>query len=800
MLSCFRRYFVPIFLSVWCVYPVISQAQSLNRKAGFDQNWKFFKGDSGTKFTTTAYSDAAWQVVTIPHSASYDSTVYSSEENFYQGNCWYRKTFTCPSTFQRVFIEFEGAMQTADIWINGTFVGEHNNSGFTPFSYDISNYLVRGNSNLIALRLNNVKNDTIPPGDVGTAPDFLFFGGLSRDVWLRFKDSVYIPIYSQQIITPDTLTTSARVRAKTPVVNSSGTGVTATLVVTVFNASNTKVTADSSVQYLPANGNYTFNVVDTITNPSLWSPSTPSLYSVQSLVKVNGAVVDSVVEPLGVRWFKWSKTNGFYLNGSRLEIRGMCVHQFEGWVGYATSDERYYQTIKVLKNMGCNSIRCSHYPRPQAFYNACDKLGMLLYVEQPTWGWGNTPTASCWSRMDSCVKEMVTSARNHPSIYAWGMFNEPEEGADFSTNLKQLVATAHSLDSTRPTAEANIGGASGSGSVNGAITIPDIVGLNYMTSITYASNGRNTDTMPWVNTETRNDFYPACQRGSVLDLDTTLVQNSGDDNDYSEWEQMSYTTATSGQLAGGHFWCFKDYNSGANTDGYEGVVDRFTVPKTMYYMFRQNWTGAAPDYPRTGTATTIDLEADTNSLYASGSDYFLITAAMRDGNGRQIAADSAQVTFTISDPTKAAFFGGNLIKAYAGKAAGFLRTTMSAGTFTVTAAYPGLTSQTISLTTIPMPAESYYSGPVSVLGGRKIRSVDSYKLTVLATARGFSFRCPPAAGTFRIVDCEGRSAYVTSVQKGASLFVDHRTLARGLFYAVWEGGNQKVISRINNTY
>jgi hypothetical protein len=791
MFSKFRWYFVPFFLSVCLAYPAVSQAQTLIRKAGFDQNWKFFKGDSGDKFAATTYSDAAWQVVHIPHSTSYDSTTYTAETNRFQGTCWYRKTFTCPSTFQRVFIEFEGAMQISDLFINGDSVGEHINSGYTPFFYDITNHLVRGGSNVVALRLNNVNNSDVPPGNL--TPDYYLFGGLTRDVWLRFKDSVYIPIYSQQIITPDTLTTLARVRAKTPVMNSSGTAQTATLVVTVLNAANTRVDVDSASQSLPANSSYTFNVVDTITNPSLWSPSSPYLYSVQTLVKVGGVVVDSVVEPLGVRWFKWSATNGFYLNSSRYEIRGMCVHQFEAWVENATPNERYYQEIKVLKNMGCNSIRCSHYPRAQEFYNAADKLGILVYVEQPSWGWGFTPSTLCWSRMDSCVKEMVTSGRNHPCIYAWGMYNEPITGGNFTTSITPMVATAHLLDSTRPAAEANIEG------FNQAITVPDIAGLNYTQNTGgFTSNGINTNNMPWVGTESRANFYPYCPRGSKLDLDTTNTQNSAGNAAY-EWAQFSFTTATSGQLAGGHFWCFKDYNSADNTDGFEGVVDRFTVPKVMYWYFRNQWGAGAPDYPRPGTATKIDLEADTNSLNATGSDYFLITAAMRDANGRQIAGDSGQVTFTISSPTMATFFGGNSIQAYGGKAAGFLRTTTTAGTFTVKATYPGLPADSITLTTLAVPAETYTTTGTSVLA-QKAHPFEAYKLTVLAGVRGFTFHCPPSAGVLRIVDCDGRSVYSSAVQKNASLVVEHRTIGRGLYYAVWEGGNQKLVSRLNNTY
>ena len=551
---------MPLLLSACLSVSVFSQAQTLQRKAGFDQNWKFFKGDSGIKFSTVAYNDASWQVVNIPHSASYDSISVAAELNFFQGACWYRKKFMCPATAQKVFIEFEGAMQTSDLWINGDSIGEHNNSGYTPFCYDISSHLVRGGTNVVALRLNNVKSPDIPPG--GTSPDFNLYGGLSRDVWLRFKDSVYIPVNTQQIMTPNASATSAQIRARTIVANDAVAAKTAKVTITLFDAAQTSIVSQSAMQTIPAGVRDTFDITTAVfSNPHLWSPETPYLYSVQTLVSVNGVIVDSVVEPCGVRFFAWSAANGFSLNGSRYEIRGMCMHQFEAWVGNATSDERYCQTIKVLKNMGCNSIRCSHYPRAQAFYNAADKLGILLYVEQPSWGYGVTPTAICWARMDSCVKEMVMSGRNHPSIYVWGLYNEELDGGNFTPEMTILNNTAHSLDPTRPTAQANLGH-------NGALTVPDIAGLNYATSTKgYTCNGINSNNMPWVGTETRisSTFSAYSARGSLLDLDTSNdTGNIG--NAASEWNDFSFTLATSGQLAGGHFWCLKTIS----LSGYQG--------------------------------------------------------------------------------------------------------------------------------------------------------------------------------------------------------------------------------------
>jgi hypothetical protein len=502
--------------------------------------------------------------------------------------------------------------------------------------------------------------------------------------------------------------------------------------------------------------------------------------------------VDSVVEPCGVRWFQWS-AQGFYLNGARYEIKGMCLHQFEGWIGNAVPDSRYFQEIKMLKNLGCNSVRCSHYPRAQAFYDACDKLGMLLYVEQPSWGWGVTPVAACWTRMDSCTKEMVLSGRNHPSIYVWGLYNEPvpDPYVDFSPQITILNGMVKSLDTTRATATANIN-FSGYGAPNGwnpSYAIPDVLGLNYSTSHTNTAK-------PWLNTESRTGFYFVSSRGSALDLDTTnTTPGTGTAGD--EWSCMAYTLSTTGHLAGGHFWCFKDYNSPDNTTGFEGIVDRLTVPKTAFYMFRQNWAGIAPDYPRPGTATKIDLQADTTTLSATGADIFLLTVTMRDANNKQISTATGNVTFAVNPASAGTIFGGNTVAALAGRAGAFLRTTTTASTITVTAAYAGLTTALLTLTTLPV-AESYTEGPVSIQApaSPSVRSQE-YRLSVFRTSKGYLFHCPPAPGHLSIVSCQGKTLFCTNTGKSFFVPVNRRTIGHGLFYGVWENGVQRVTTPVN---
>jgi hypothetical protein len=799
-----------LFVSLCCAFPVLSQIvqpqvpDPLKRKANMNMNWHFYKGTPTGTPQALSYNDSGtgWSPVVVPHSCSYDSAPvvvtgqanWAAENGYYKGDCWYRKTFGVPASTKKLFIEFEGAMQVATVYINGTQVGQHINSGYTPFYYDITPYITRGVNNVVAVLLHNSIDAAaadIPPGTTTARPDYLLYSGLYRSVWLHAKDSVYIPIYSQHIQTANVSAASAQIHALTPVKNDRTTAQTVSVTVTLFDATQTSVgTPQTSSLSIPAATLDTFDMTTAaFANPHLWSPSNPYMYSVQTMVRVGGVVVDSVVEPCGFRWFTWATGSGgsFNLNGSRLEIRGMCVHQFEGWIENAVPDTRYWQEVKLLKNMGCNSVRCSHYPRAQAFYDACDKQGMLVYVEQPSWGWGYTPTALCWARMDSCVKEMVLAGRNHPSIYLWGLYNEPIVSGNFSSQIGVLNSMAHSLDTTRFTAEANIQ------TFNSAATVPDVEGLNYTTTGTAGA-------YRWLGTESRNTgtFSTSSYRGSSLDLDTTTDMTAG--TAYEEWTQMSFTLNTSGQLSGGHFWCFKEYNSPCNLSGGEGVVDRLTVPKTMFYMYRKYWTGLAPDYPRPVTATTIQLLCDTaGPLRANGADVFQLTTTLRDGAGHQSSTATGNVTYTVTPVNAGTIFGGNVQPAYAGRAGAFLRTTTTPGTITVTAAYAGLNTASITLTTLADTNMVPPFGATSVTTPALLLN-DAFKLRITSTAKGLVFQCPPAQGRLTVVNSLGKTVFGREVTRDASVFIRRGTFGPGLFYGIWEGSGNRVVSRLTVMY
>jgi hypothetical protein len=774
---------------------VILQAHARTSKgdALFNLNWKFITGNPANAQSPT-FNDASWQTVCVPHSASYDAPPPGdggcTECKHYQGDFWYRKSFLCPSNVKKVFIQFEGVMQTATVFVNGNQVGMHDNSGYTGFFFDISNSVTRGASTVIAVHGNVVYSTSIPPGGTGTsgAPDYLLYSGIYRNVRLLFKDSVYVPLRGQRITT-----TSSTIRALTNVNNDGAVSKSVTVACTVRNSGGASVGTATATQSVPANGAYAFDLSPTVSSPSLWSATTPTLYSVETMVSVGGAVVDSVVEKVGFRTYTWSAgtPGGLSVNGTRTELKGMCLAQFMGWIENAVPDSRFAKQVTMMKEMGVNSIRCSHYPRAEAFYRACDSVGMMVLVEAPNWGvnGGFANNAPFWANMYSCDSEMVLDGYNHPSIWGWSLFNEPSE-----TNLGPFFANesaiVHQFD---PVA--------GSGRVTlisnyaaNVIYPLDIFGLNYNTS--------NSTSIPIVNTEDYQNWMRDFIRGSAMDLDV-----GGSSEASAEVKQMTNDWSTSDKCGGAHFWCFQDYCSWRNTVGREGLVDRLWIPKNVYYMFKNSLTGGATDYWTNGTPATVDLKADLTTLKADGADISQIVATLRDASNKVVQPSAGcNITFAVTGPATL-FPGtgttGNLTSAsvtvQGGRAGALLRTTSTAGAITVTATSScGLSVATVNLTSTPV-TENITTPISSQQPALRSQGLDiSKQLAISYSGKNAIVNFPVGVEkTVRLLNCQGRTMATAMLKDGNKIVVDRSAMENGILYISWNINGHKILSMVN---
>ena len=391
-----------------------------------NDGWKFTKG-SPFEAQLTGCDDSSWETVNIPHTWN-DKDADDETPGFYRGPVWYRKQLFIDKSQEgrRAVIYFEGAYQEVRFYLNGQFVGEHK-GGYTRFCFDITPHLRYGQENLFAIYVNNVYNPNIPP----LSADFTFFGGIYRDVYLQFMNPVHIAANDYA---------SSGVYIRTPEVNNSAASVEITTLLTNDMSQPTEIRVENiicdadgkEVKKTQAEVKLAAGETKTdiskkikIDSPRLWDIDDPYRYMVYTRIldKRKGTLLDEVVNPLGLRWFKFDSEKGFFLNGKGRKLIGTARHQDYFQKGNALRDELHVQDVLLLKEMGGNYLRVSHYPQDPVIMEMCDKLGIVTSVEIPVVN-AVTETEEFLHNSVEMAKEMVRQDFNRPSVMIWGYMNE----------------------------------------------------------------------------------------------------------------------------------------------------------------------------------------------------------------------------------------------------------------------------------------------------------------------------------------------------------------------------------------
>jgi beta-galactosidase len=390
----------------------------------FSDGWKFYLGDaSGAQ--QTSFSDASWTNVYLPHTPRIELNYATS--SIYMGVCWYRKSFTPAPSFQgkKIYIEFGGAMQTAQVYLNGSLLAAHL-GGYTPFVLDISKSLNFGASNVLAVRLDNNPSASFPPGN--SNPDFLYFGGLYRDVYLHVLDSLHIsnallaniPGSGGIFVTYSSVSTaSATVQVATHVMNEYAAAKSCMVTTTLLDSNGTSVASNSSTeQNLAAGAASTFTQSLAVSGPHLWSPNTPYLYKLKSQVLSGSTLVDTCTTTIGIRTIAFTHSGGFQINGQRIIGRGANRHQAYPYLGNAAPISAQLRDALRMKQYGFNFVRMCHYVQSQGFVDACDKYGVLGMACLPGWQY-NAGTTDFTNNCEAALRAMVRCYRNHPSVVVY---------------------------------------------------------------------------------------------------------------------------------------------------------------------------------------------------------------------------------------------------------------------------------------------------------------------------------------------------------------------------------------------
>ena len=391
-----------------------------------NDGWKFTKG-SPFEAQLTGCDDSSWETVNIPHTWN-DKDADDETPGFYRGPVWYRKQLFIDKSQEgrRAVIYFEGANQEVRFYLNGQFVGEHK-GGYTRFCFDITSHLRYGQENLFAIYVNNVYNPNIPP----LSADFTFFGGIYRDVYLQFMNPVHIATNDYA---------SSGVYIRTPEVNNSAASVEITTLLTNDMPQATEIRVENiicdadgkevkktqaEVKLAAGETKADISKKIKIDSPRLWDIDDPYRYMVYTRIfdKRKGTLLDEVVNPLGLRWFKFDSEKGFFLNGKGRKLIGTARHQDYFQKGNALRDELHVQDVLLLKEMGGNYLRVSHYPQDPVIMEMCDKLGIVTSVEIPVVN-AVTETEEFLHNSVEMAKEMVRQDFNRPSVMIWGYMNE----------------------------------------------------------------------------------------------------------------------------------------------------------------------------------------------------------------------------------------------------------------------------------------------------------------------------------------------------------------------------------------
>lgn len=447
-------------------------SQINNRKILFDNNWLFTR-DSVIGAEQPGFNDSKWRKISLPHDWSVEDlpnqikdsivgpfhkgAIGASATGFMVGGTgWYRKKFVTEKLMENkngktVSILFDAVYMNADVWINGTHLGNHP-YGYTGFAYELNAYLNPvGKENVIAVRVRNEgKNSRWYSGS-----------GIYRHVWLLQSEKVHIVTDGIYITTPMIEKSKAIVRIQTLVKNEDINRNLPISVTTSIVAPNGKL-FQSGIQKISIQKSSIDSCFQNIevAMPALWSVENPQRYQAITEIKQGDRIIDKAITQFGIRSLEFSATQGFLLNGKKILLKGGCIHHDNGPLGaavYARAEER---KIQLLKKNGFNAIRTSHNPPSPELLEACDRLGMLVMDEAfDIWELGKNPNDyhlyfKDWWQKD--IDAWIMRDRNHPSIIMWSIGNEIPERVDSAGLVitKKLSARVKDLDPTRPVTEA----------------------------------------------------------------------------------------------------------------------------------------------------------------------------------------------------------------------------------------------------------------------------------------------------------------------------------------------------------
>lgn len=624
-------------------YTVITwQPEQTDRKQQPLTHWKFGFDNTESKATPVGAgkpsSQLKWTDITVPHTWNatdiFDSRNVKDALNimtlFKRDAGWYKTNFTIPATEKGKdhHLHFLGANQVTEAWLNGKYLGKHI-GGYTGFTFPLTKHLRYGQPNELVVKVDSRFDYDIPPHTA----DYNFLGGIYREVYLVTTNASQV----QQVkfTTPKVSHKNAAIDIQTRFSNNNG--AVKKIVTNLVNPYNEIM---ESWVLLPTTSQQSISIKDTIKNPILWSPASPTLYQLYTtLYDANGNTLDQTKETIGFRYFDFSADSGFSLNGERLKLKGVNVHQDYLNKGWAVDSAQKRADYIWMKKMGVNYVRMSHYPKHPYELHLCDSLGFIVWEEIPV---VNTVGRDAFiANAKEMMKETIERDYNRPSVVFWGVGNEyyrnfftPDDAEYALKCTKEVAAVCKRMDPLRYTIQAQ----------------NDLV--DYRIFALTDIQGRNRY-FGWYE-KTYDDFeHEMTEEHKKNPGWRLLVSEYGAEGkygyhvkdpkvfDHSETYQINFHKAywrvidKYPYLAGGTIWNMFDFASFAKIGNSphinkKGMLTFDRKPKDVFYYYQSVWTdeamvriaGHTNTHRRTvaGTATPIEVfsNADEVTLFVNG--------------------------------------------------------------------------------------------------------------------------------------------------------------------------------------
>jgi len=715
--------------------------------------WSFHLGDPDEALFKTELDDSAWEEVSLPHTLKLTSINLDGcqdskyQPTFHRDVGWYRKQLPVTKDKQKkVFLEFEGAHQVTDLWINGHHVGQHAVSGYTPFHFDISAFVKRGKINQITLRVDNRVRQDCPP-DPGMF-DYVKFSGLYRDVYLVETDPLHITFNWEAldagifITTPvvDPVHMNTIIDFKTVVRNEHKKAKAATVVTRVIDRDSLVVLKLETTETVIPGQNRVFKQIGALEDDlHLWSIEDPYLYRVNTMVVLGDKPVDVQENRLGVRKFELDPVRGFLLNQKPIKLIGFNRHQHYGYIGDALPNSLHYKDMWQFKQLGFNVVRTAHYPQDNALLDACDELGILVYEEAPTWT-AMSQNPKWYENYEASTRIMIRNHRNHPSVVIWGA------GINHRGYVPQAVLASKQEDPTRLTASQSsrwtgwqcsglsdifanmmygpgiwdrsepllaMEGGSGPQVIAGYKRDPLKTGMISWTAHAYYTfhPSRNKEDrtrsgamtvfrypksgIRWYPSELTESPYLYVKEQWQANIKTLTVYSNAEEIELVvNGRSLIRQTPSSLEKYSGvdhppFFFEIKDFELGELlVRGMNG--NKVLITETLHT-------------PEKAQGIKLVMDTAGRDFVADGADILVGHAHLIDKNGTLIKDTPATIRFSVSGPASVVGdgvdIGANPLKTKGGIAPVLIRAGQTPGTITITAQAEGLTSDTVTFTT-----------------------------------------------------------------------------------------------------